>query len=78
LNRTIAAEQRNHALWEKDPYGVGLILSTKRKARRWDENSHTEIGSGHEEVASLLTWTGGAKQNEIFPHNLPWNLRDET
>jgi len=74
----MAAEQRNYTLWEKDPYGVGSILSSKRKARKWDENSLTEIDSDHEEVASLLKWTGGARQNEIFPQILPWNLKDDT
>jgi len=77
LNRTIAAERRNYALWEQDPYGVGLTLSNKRKSRRWNENSLIEICSGHEEVISLLRWTGGDMQNRIYPHILPWITNDE-
>ena len=74
--------KRGFGAWKEDLYGVGEILSAKRKDRGWSEARVKEFvehcasgGKTDEEkkiTESLLTWRGGASRMEIFPERLPW------
>ena len=71
LKATVAGEKRNgYSPWEKDLYGTGPVLASKRKARGWDEKRIDELAQGQDEIVlKLLRWDSRC---ETFPHTLPW------
>ena len=66
--------KRGYKAFEIDRYGAGEYLQGKRNVRGW-KNEHVgelwnaAMGIG---VLELLSWSGGASGQEIFPKQLPW------
>lgn len=65
LEDTLRGEaQHGMAPWKDDPFGVGEILSNKRRQRGWDENSIAQMGDLEDSVIALL--------HGETPEKLPW------
>ena len=74
--------KRGFGVWKEDLYGVGEVLSAKRKDRGWSEarlNGLLEScalvwqeNSQMKTMQSLLTWRGGQTSTDVFPERVPW------
>ncbi|KAK4946632.1 hypothetical protein LTR10_014484 [Elasticomyces elasticus] len=69
---------RGYGAWEKDLYGVGEVLSRKRKVRGWDgEVFRREVlmqlpGDVRTEVEGVVFYQGGQDLTALYDGRVPW------
>ena len=70
---------RGFGAWEKDLYGAGEVLRSKREKRGWDEDVFRKLvlarfddGEVRKGIEELMEWNGGDSEREIWPGDTPW------
>ncbi|KIV81773.1 hypothetical protein PV11_03933 [Exophiala sideris] len=71
---------RGYGAWEKDLYGVGEVLSRKRKGRGWDgEVFRREVllrlpEDVREELERVVFYQGGQDLTALYDGRVPWDI----
>ena len=79
--------RRGYGAWQKDLYGTGEVLASKRTGRGWTADKKKEIettvrrawqhSAFKDDILAFLNWDGGASGEELYPGKLPWNGLDD-